>query len=65
MTKYRHKLSTVWQGPFGVVEVTRDGWYRLQWEDDFEVPNSWNIDQRPAILYVGNLVYIILFCLLH
>jgi hypothetical protein len=45
MTKDRHKLSLVWEGPFQVVEVTRPGLYRLQREDGSEVPNSWNIDQ--------------------
>jgi hypothetical protein len=45
MTKYRHKLSSIWEGPFEVVKVTRPGSYRLQREDGSEVPNSWNSDQ--------------------
>jgi hypothetical protein len=45
MTKDRHKLSPSWKGSFEVVKVTRPGSYKLQWEDDSEVPNSWNIDQ--------------------
>jgi hypothetical protein len=48
MTKDWHTLSPIWEGPFEVVEVTRPGSYRLQWEDSSEVPNSWSIDQlRP------------------
>jgi hypothetical protein len=43
-TKDRHKISPVWEGLFQVVEVTQPESYRLQWEDDSEVPNSWNID---------------------
>jgi hypothetical protein len=39
MTKDQHKLSPIWEGPFEVVEVTRSDSYRLQWEDDLEVPN--------------------------
>jgi hypothetical protein len=45
MTKDRHKMSPVWEGPFKVVEVIQPGSYRLQWEDGSKVPNSWNIDQ--------------------
>jgi hypothetical protein len=45
MTKDCHKFSPIWEGHFEVVEVTRLGLYRLQWEDDFEVPYSWNDDQ--------------------
>jgi hypothetical protein len=40
MTKDNHKLCPVWEGPFEIVEVTRPGSYRLQREDDLEVPNS-------------------------
>jgi hypothetical protein len=39
MTKDRHKLSTFWEGPYEVVEVTWLGSYRLQREDGSEVPN--------------------------
>jgi hypothetical protein len=45
MTKHRHKLSLIWEGPFEVVEVTRSDSYRLQREGGFEVPNFYNIDQ--------------------
>jgi hypothetical protein len=45
LTKYWHKLSPIWEGPFEVVQVTQPSSYRLQWEDGSEVPNSWNDDQ--------------------
>jgi hypothetical protein len=45
MTKDRHKLSPILEGPFQVVEGTRPGLYRLQREDGSDVPNAWNIDQ--------------------
>jgi hypothetical protein len=44
-TKDRHMLFMVFEGPFELVEVTWPISYRLQWEHDSEVPNSWNIDQ--------------------
>jgi hypothetical protein len=48
MTKYHHKLSPIWEGPFEVVEVTRSSSYRMQREDGSEVLNSWSDDQlRP------------------
>jgi hypothetical protein len=48
MTKDRHKLFPIWEGPFEVVEVTQPGSYRLQQEDGSEVTNSWNDDElRP------------------
>jgi hypothetical protein len=44
MTKDRHKLSPIWEGPFKVLEVTQSGSNRLQREDGSEVPNSWTDD---------------------
>jgi hypothetical protein len=47
-TKDQRKLCPAWEGPYEVVEMTRPGSYRLQWEDSYRVPNSWNDDQlRP------------------
>jgi hypothetical protein len=40
-----HKLSSPWEGPFEVIEVTRPTSYRLAHLDDIEVPNSWHIDK--------------------
>jgi len=40
-----HKLSTPWEGPFVVVEVTRPTSYRLAHPDGTRVPNSWHIDK--------------------
>jgi hypothetical protein len=40
-----HKLSSPWEGPFEVIEVTRPTSYRLAHLDDTEVPNSWHIDK--------------------
>jgi len=43
--KETHKLSTPWEGPFVVVEVTRPTSYRLAFPDGTRVPNSWHIDK--------------------
>jgi hypothetical protein len=40
-----HKLSSPWEGPFEVIEVTRPTSYRLAYLDGTEVPNSWHIDK--------------------
>jgi len=40
-----HKLSTPWEGPFVVVEVTRPTSYRLAYPDGTRLPNSWHIDR--------------------
>jgi len=40
-----HKLSTPWEGPFGVAEVTRPTSYRLAYPDGTRLPNSWHIDK--------------------
>jgi hypothetical protein len=40
----RHKLSTLREGSFIVLEVTRPGSYRLTQMDGTEVGNSWNIE---------------------
>jgi len=40
-----HKLSTPWEGPFVVTEVTRPTSYRLAYPDGTSVPNSRNIDK--------------------
>jgi hypothetical protein len=40
-----HKLSSPWEGPFEVIEVTRSTSYRMAHLDGTEVPNSWHIDK--------------------
>jgi hypothetical protein len=40
MTKDHHKLSPTWEGPYEVVQMTQLCSYRMQREDDSEVPNS-------------------------
>jgi hypothetical protein len=40
-----HKLSSPWEGPFEVIEVTRPTSYRLAHLEGTEVPNSWHIDK--------------------
>ena len=39
-----HKLSSPWEGPFIVKEVTQLGSYRLCDMEERDVPNSWHID---------------------
>jgi hypothetical protein len=40
-----HKLSSPWEGPFEVIEVTWPTSYRLAHLDGTKVPNSWHIDK--------------------
>jgi hypothetical protein len=40
-----HKLSSPWEGPFEVTDVTRPTSYRLAYLDGTELPNSWHIDK--------------------
>ena len=39
-----HKLSSPWEGPYMVKEVTRPGSYQLCDLDGLDVPNSWHIE---------------------
>jgi len=39
-----HKLSTPWEGPFVVTEVTCPTSYRPTYPDGTSMPNSWHID---------------------
>ena len=43
-TKGMHKLSSPWEGPYVVKEVTRPGSYHLCDLDGIDVPNSWHIE---------------------
>ena len=43
-TKGMYKLSSPWEGPYVVKEVTRPGSYRLCDLDGIDVPNSWHIE---------------------
>jgi hypothetical protein len=40
-----HKLSSPWEGPFEVTEVTWPTSYWLAYLDGIELPNSWHIDK--------------------
>ena len=39
-----HKLSSRWEGPYVVKEITRPGSYRLSDLEGVDVPNSWHIE---------------------
>ena len=45
--KRTHKLSSIWEGPYIVAEMTRPGAYKLKNRDRTPIfpNNSWNIDQ--------------------
>ena len=45
--KRKHNLSTIWEGPYIIVEMTRSGAYKLKNKDGTPnyPDNSWNIDQ--------------------
>ena len=43
-TEGLHKLSSPWEGPYVVKEVTRPGSYHLCDLDRIDVPNSWHIE---------------------
>jgi hypothetical protein len=44
-TEGLHKLSSPWESPFSIANVTGPGSYRLQTLEGDNVSNSWNIDQ--------------------
>ena len=43
-TEGMHKLSSPWEGPYVVKELTRPGSYRLSDLEGIDVPNSWHIE---------------------
>ena len=43
-TKGMHKLSSPWEGPYMIKEVTRPGSYRLCDLDGINIPNLWHIE---------------------
>ena len=43
-SKYRHKLSPPWEGPYIIVEVLRPGTYKLKTIDGEVFANAWNIE---------------------
>ena len=43
-TEGMHKLSSPWEVPYVVKEVTRPGSYRLCDFEGIDVPNSWHIE---------------------
>ena len=42
--KGANKLTPKWEGPYGVVRVTRPDAVRLETGDDIQLQNSWNIE---------------------
>jgi hypothetical protein len=44
-TEGLHKLSSPWEGPFTIANVTGPGSYRLQALEGEDISNSWNVDQ--------------------
>ena len=43
-TKGMHKLSSPWEGPYVVKEVTRPGSYQFCDLDGIDIPNLWHIE---------------------
>ena len=43
-TEGMHKLSSPWEGPYMVKEVTRLGSYQLCDMEGIDIPNSWHIE---------------------
>ena len=43
-TEGKHKLSSPWEGPYVIKEVTRPGSYHLRDLDGIDIPNSWHIE---------------------
>jgi hypothetical protein len=44
-TKDKYKVSTIWEGPFIIVDVAASGAYVLAEADGGMLPNTWNVDQ--------------------
>jgi hypothetical protein len=44
-TKDKHKFSTLWEGPFIIVDIAALGAYVLAEVDGGMLPNTWNADQ--------------------
>jgi hypothetical protein len=44
-TNDKHKFSSLWEGPFIVVDITSLGAYVLAKVDGTMLPNTWNADQ--------------------
>jgi hypothetical protein len=44
-TKDKYKFSTLWEGPFIIVDVAAPGAYVLVEVYDDMLPNTWNADQ--------------------
>jgi hypothetical protein len=44
-TDRRHKLLSLWKGPFIIAKVFGLGTYKLTTEDELEVRNTWHISQ--------------------
>ena len=43
-SRIQNKLTPKWEGPYGVIRVTRPGTVRMETEDGILVSNSWNIE---------------------
>jgi hypothetical protein len=44
-TDGRHKLLSLWEGPFIIAKIFGLGTYKLTTEDELEVRNTWHISQ--------------------
>jgi hypothetical protein len=44
-TKDKHKFSSLWVGPFIIVDIAAPGAYVLAEVDGGMLPNTWNADQ--------------------
>jgi hypothetical protein len=44
ITKDRHKLSPLWEGPYIIAQIMHSGAYRLKDSDGNLLTNTWNIE---------------------
>ena len=51
-TEGMHKLSSAWEGPYIIKEVTRPGSYWLCDMEGIDIPNSWHIEHLICSRYV-------------
>jgi hypothetical protein len=52
-TRDKHKFSSLWEGPFIIVDITAPEAYALAEVDGTMLPNTWNADQmhKYSLLY--------------
>jgi len=44
-TKFKHRLSPPWEGSYTIMEIIRQGTYRLKDSDSNTLTNTWKIEQ--------------------